>query len=478
MAVIGINSIGCYVPYYYMNRKTIAQAWGTKGKIGSNSMANVDEDSITMSVEAASECLRFQSKETIDALFFASVTGPYAEKSHATLVSTALDLGGSIFVSDFGASMRSAASALRAGYGEVLSGASNNVLITASDVRNGYPKSSQEEFFGDAAAAVSVGRDDVIATIDCFLSVQNEIHDMWRNRGDVYVRTAEGRFAAEEGYEKPVGEAVDAIRKKTGLEARDFDKVVLTSPGAGESAKMARKLGIKPERLQDNFVSSIGVTGVPQAFLMLSDALERSHPGERILMIVHGGGADAFVFTVTENVRKIKNGNSIAKYLERRREFNEYGRFLSFRRVLEAVPGEPYKIPPSTSRTWREQETFLKLLGSECKKCGTTMFPMNRVCGNCGSLDDFSKIENREKIAKLFTCSVDYLAGRSDDPIVVQAVVEDTRGTRFYMNMTDFAEEEITIGMDLEFTFRKIHDLGDFPNYFWKVRPVRRKKAL
>ena len=106
------------------------------------------------------------------------------------------------------------------------------------------------------------------------------------------------------------------------------------------------------------------------------------------------------------------------------------------------------------------------------------MFPINRVCGNCGAVDDFIKVKNVEKITKLYTYSVDYLAGRSDDPIVIQAVMEDEQGTRFYMNMTDFAEEELAIGMELEFTFRKIHDLGDFPNYFWKVRPVRRKKAM
>lgn len=478
MSVIGINSIGCYVPYYCMARKVFAQAWDSKRRNGCNSMANVDEDSITMSVEAAAECFRFQSKDKVDALFFASTTGPYSEKSHATLVSTALDLNKTIFASDFGASMRSATNALRAGYSEVLSGASSTVLITAADMRNGYPKSSQEEFFGDAAAAVSIGKDDVIATIDCCLSIQNEIHDMWRNRGDVYVRSAEGRFATEEGYGKPVKEAISAVREKTGLDVCNFNKVVLTSPGAVESVKMAKKLGIKPEQMQENFISSIGVTGAPQPLLMLVDALEHAKPGDKILMIAHGSGADAFVFTVMEDVRKIENANSIGKYLERRREFKEYGRFLSFRKIIEAVPGEPYKIPPSTSRTWREQETYLKLLGSECKACGTGMFPINRVCGNCGAVDDFIKVKNVEKITKLYTYSVDYLAGRSDDPIVIQAVMEDEQGTRFYMNMTDFAEEELAIGMELEFTFRKIHDLGDFPNYFWKVRPVRRKKAM
>lgn len=42
------------------------------------------------------------------------------------------------------------------------------------------------------------------------------------------------------------------------------------------------------------------------------------------------------------------------------------------------------------------------------------------------------------------------------------------------MLITDFREEDIRVGMKLEFTFRKMHNLGDFVNYYWKMRPVRR----
>lgn len=460
-----------------MDRKTIAESWGGKGLKGSRSVASVDEDSVTMSVEAALECFRYKGRNEIDGVYFASTTAPYAEKSHATLISTVCDLRKDIFTADFNSSMRSATSALKAGYSEVLSGNSNEVLVTSADIRNAYPKSLQEQVFGDGAAAVTVGNKDVLATIDYVFSCQNEIHDMWRNQDDLYVRNAEARFAADEGYNQSVLYAFHKIVEKAELSVTDIKKVILTTPGMKENVKIAKKLGLREDQVQDTFTSTIGVLGVAQPLLMLVDALEQAEPGDKLVLVAYGNGADAFVLTVTDNIKKIKDANSLKKYLDNRAVFTDYGRFLSFRGIIEAVPGEDYKIPASTAQSWREQETYLKLYGGKCTECGTHMFPANRVCVQCGTVDQFEKVNKTEVFTKLFTYSIDNLAGRSDDPVIVQAITEDADKTRYYLNMTDFNKDQIAIDMDLEFTFRKIHNLGDFVNYYWKVRPIRRKRA-
>jgi hydroxymethylglutaryl-CoA synthase len=477
MSGVGITSIGAYIPYYFMNRNSISEAWGVRGIKGVRSIASVDEDSVTMSVEAALECFRYRERNEIESLFFASTTAPYSEKSHATLVSTVCDLKNDIFVADFNSSLRSATSALKAGYSEVLSGNSKEVLVTSADNRNAYPKSQQEQLFGDGAAAVTVGNKEVLATIDHVFSCQNEIHDMWRNRDDLYVRNAEARFAIDEGYNQSVAYAFNKILEKANLAVTDLNKVILTTPGMKENIKIAKKMGLMDDQIQDNFVANVGVLGAAQPLVMLVDALEHAQPGDKLLLIAYGNGADAFLLTVTEHIKKITQANSVRKYLDNRIEFKDYGRFLSFRGILEAVPGEDYKIPASTAQTWREQETYLKLYASKCKQCETQMFPINRVCIKCGSKDEFEKVNKSEEITKLFTYSIDNLAGRSDDPVIVQAISEDTDGTRIYLNMTDFNREKIDIGMDLEFTFRKIHNLGNFVNYYWKVRPIRRKRV-
>lgn len=102
------------------------------------------------------------------------------------------------------------------------------------------------------------------------------------------------------------------------------------------------------------------------------------------------------------------------------------------------------------------------------------MFPINRICYSCHSKDEFEEIRLYDREFRLFTYSIDRLAGRSDDPVIGQAVAEDREGTRIYLLITDFQESDIVIGMPLEASFRKMHELGDFVNYYWKFRLVRK----
>lgn len=472
---LGITSLGAYLPYYYLEASTLGAAWGTRGR-GKKAIGNSDEDSVTMAVEAAMDTFRYVDREKIDGLHFVSTTLPYAEKSHATLISTVLDLQENIFTADFTSSLRSATSALRSAYTEVKAGQSDQVLVVASDTRNGYPKSAQEQTLSDGAAAVTVGNENVLATIDAFSTVQNEIVDLWRNSDDKYLRNAEGRFAFEMGYVASIKKVYENVLEETGLSIDDFESIVLVSTDAGSHVKAARRaLGLPTEKIVNANLTETGVLGTSQSLFHLIDAIEKAEAGDRILLLNYGNGADAVVFTVTEEKDQIIKESSIEKYLSNRQEFKEYGRFLSFRGIIEADPGEDYKIPGSTSQTWREQETYLKLYASRCNDCGETIFPQARICNNCKELDNFTKVNKSEETTKLFTYSIDNLAGRSDDPVIVQAVSEDKEGTRFYLNMTDFEKDKVSVDMELEFSFRKIHDLADFPNYYWKVRPLRRK---
>ena len=74
----GILSFGGYVPRIRLNRQSIADAnsWfnpGLKGLAkGERSMANWDEDSVTMAVEAARDCLKGFDRGNLAALYMAS----------------------------------------------------------------------------------------------------------------------------------------------------------------------------------------------------------------------------------------------------------------------------------------------------------------------------------------------------------------------------------------------------------------------
>ena len=53
------------------------------------------------------------------------------------------------------------------------------------------------------------------------------------------------------------------------------------------------------------------------------------------------------------------------------------------------------------------------------------------------------------------------------------ASVIDVEGARLYLQMTDVNPKEVKLDLPVEFTFRKMHEAGGTPNYYWKCTPVR-----
>lgn len=471
---IGITGMGVYIPYYYIKRETIAKQWDSKGAKGERSLCNADEDSVTMAAEAAVNCLRGMEREQIDGLFFASTTAPYSEKSHASILAKVCDLSDSVEIADFLASTRAGMSAVRAAYSAVKSGMCRNVLVTSADQRNGYPKSQLEQMFGDAGAAVMIGSDNVIASVEACESVNVEIHDAWRNIKDDYVRTGESRFVKSKGYSYALTSALCRLMKTQGITPDDVTKVILPTSNFKEYMGVAKAVGFNLEKIQDPLMMHVGDCGTAQPILLLAAALDEAREGDILLWAAYGSGAEVMLLKVTENIKTLKNKGMLQMYMDSRRELTGYSRFLSFRGLMEPEPGEPYKISPSGSNYWRDQNCILSLHGSRCKKCGQIMFPINRICYSCHSKDEYEEIRLYERGFKLFTYSIDRLAGRSDDPTIGQAVAEDEDGTRMYLLMTDFQEADVKVGMPLELSFRKMHNLGDFVNYYWKFRPIRR----
>lgn len=475
MKKAGIISIGAYVPYYYLPRSVIAQAWGAKGGKGKRSIISYDEDSVTLAYEAAEDCFRFIDRRKTDALLFASTTAPYAEKSHSGLVSHALNLGKNVFTADFAQCTKSATAALRLAVCSCMAGTFQQIIVTAADCRDAYPKTVQEQMFGDASGAVAVGVENVIATVDEFATTTNEITDIWRNASDPYVSRAEDRFVTNHGYLTEMTDAVNELLTKADLSADDVNKYIFTTSNMKDHLTLAKRLKLPVDKIQDPYMTEVGYTGTAQPLFLLAAALEQALPGEKIVLASYGNGADAFLFTVTEEIEKVKK-NGIQKYLNSRKPIDEYARFLSFRGLLQADPGQPYQIKSSTAAEWRNQDTYIHCLGSRCNKCGASIFPVNRVCSCCGAVDDYSTFRVADRTAAIFTYTLDNYAGRSDFPLVGQIVAEDEDGARYYMNTTDFVREDIKIGEKLEFTFRKVHNLAGFVNYYWKMRPLRRKE--
>lgn len=473
----GITSYGAYIPLWRLSRDVIAAGWGRASLGGERSVANNDEDTVTMAVEAVLDCLGDMDRSIVDGLYFASTTAPFKEKQCAALVAAAADLRTDIITMDFGNSLRAGTAALRAALDAVNSGSAENVVVVASDCRLAYPRSDYEQNFGDGAAALLVSRGgNLIATVEASYSISNDMYDVWRLDKDIFVQSWEDRFIIEHGYLENMSKAVSGLMKRQNLKAESVSKAVFYAPNLRAQQTLARQIGLDVKtQLQDLLMNNLGVCGSAHALIMLAAAFEEAKGGETFLLASYGDGSDAFLIKVTEAVEKTKGKRRGVKgFLGSKRSLPSYERYLSYRGLVEPQPGEPFRLFPSSSASWRERNWAIRFHGSRCKNCGLVTFPIQRVCYGCHSKDNYEEVRLSDKKGTVYTFSLDALAGRSDDPMVPHIVIESELGkTRIYSIMTDCDPSEIKIGMSVEMTFRRMYEGAGMYNYFWKCRPVR-----
>ncbi|TMA37308.1 MAG: hydroxymethylglutaryl-CoA synthase family protein, partial [Deltaproteobacteria bacterium] len=215
--MVGITRIATYVPRRRLDRAVVGQTWGTRVAPGRRSVAGLDEDPLTMAVDAVLACLDDADPAGFDALYFASTSSPYLEKQVASVVATATDLPRATAVADFCGSVRAGVAALRTALDGVRGGSLRDALVAAADARLAEPESELEPLLGDGAAAVAVGRDGVIAELISSASVAEEFTYFWRTDEQRTVQVAEPRFGASYGYARDVAEAVTAALRKAEL---------------------------------------------------------------------------------------------------------------------------------------------------------------------------------------------------------------------------------------------------------------------
>jgi 3-hydroxy-3-methylglutaryl CoA synthase len=436
-------------------------------------VANFDEDSITMAVEAAMDCLKGIDSNSIDALYFASTTAPYKEKQSAAVVAAALDLRRNIFTTDFANSLRSGTNALRAAIDAIKAGSAKNVLIVAADCRLGVPGSEFEQVFGDGAAALVVS-DNGIADIDGTYTHTDEIIDLWRAEGQNFVKSWEDRFVITQGYMANVKEAVGAALKQFNTTPNDYAKVVLYASDNRRHQEMTRSLKLDPKsQLQNPMFDTVGNTGCAFTLMMLTGALEEANAGDKLLVINYGDGCDVFSLQVKDKLPDNTGRRGIKGYLPSKRLISNYEKYIRLRRLMEVEIGR--RRPPMVSSAailHRDRKMVLGLHASKCKVCSRLFFPPQRVCTYCQAKDQYEEVRLAEMRGKLYTFCKDHLA-QSIDPPVITSIVNLNGGVRFYGQMTDRDPDKIEVDMPMELTFRKMQEAEGFNSYFWKCRPIR-----
>lgn len=474
---IGIISAATYLPAMRLRREAIVAAigWAAPGlkalAKGERSVANWDEDSITMAVEAARDCLSLSNNSAIGRLMLASSTLPFSDRSNSGLVKAALNLPDGLSNNDFTGSRRAATTALL----NMLSmNNGDNALLIASDCREAKPGSNQEMLYGHGAAALLLGRDDPIAIPVGGATIHSDLVDQYRKRDSRYDYVLEERWARSEGHLRIIPDAIACALKDAGMQGSDINHLVL--PGSASIAKsIAAKSGLEGVALVDSLTSSIGDCGVPHPLLMLTQVLQYAKPGEHILLIGFGQGADVLILKVTDSIIRYQESSKSKVTNQQGRKTDNYLRYLVIRKQLNLDYGMRAERDNRTalSAYYRNRETVTGFNGGRCSKCGTLQFPKTQACVSCREFNTQESESFSGLTGSVKSFTEDWLAYTPSPPLIYGNITFQD-GANVMMEMTDVEAGDLSVGTAVRMAFRikDIDERRDFQRYFWKAVPV------
>jgi hydroxymethylglutaryl-CoA synthase len=453
-----ILGYGTYLPRYRIPREEIARAWGGKGR-GENAVAWVNEDIITMAIEAAHNALTHSGvrPDEIGAIYLGTESSPFIELSTIGVIGAALGLRPDIDVVDFGASTRAATAALKTATDAVCAGRIHKALVIGSDSRQPSPGGELEQGFGAGAAALVIGEGPGVAQIYGSFTYATSFRDTWRATSEPHVRLFEPRYSREYGYVKHVTEAVQGLLSEMGATIPDYHHLVLYQPDERASRGVARSLGATPAQVEAaDLFPQVGDAGAALVFLSLAAVLDVAGEGERVLACSYGSGAsDAFAFTVTGK------GKAAAMTLDaylKSKDYLDYTTLLKLRGLLKD-PSPPAKmgLPPMSPLISREMSELLRPLGAKCRRCGYVNFPPSerRICIRCGDTSFDTVLLPRRGQIHTFCINFYLPAGFDESPLpVIIADLED--GTRHRALGTEMKTEDVKVDREVELVVRRL----------------------
>jgi hydroxymethylglutaryl-CoA synthase len=341
---VGILSYGIWIPRHRITSEEIARVWGKDGKamaaglgVMSKSVPTVDEDVVTMSVEAAEMAMRRCRfpREDVGAVYVGSESHPYAVKPTATVVAEAIGATPDLTAADFEFACKAGTAAIQTSMGLVTSEMAKGAFAIGADTSQGAPGDALEYSASAGAAAFLIGSGDgVIARIDKTLSYTTDTPDFWRREGQRYPSHG-GRFTGVPAYFKHVVTCGQKLMEAMGTTSEDYDHVVLHQPNGKFPLRAAKQLGFPPEKVEVGLLTPrIGNTYSGASMLGLAAVLDVAEPGNRVLVVSYGSGAgsDAFDITVTDAISNyVREGDDLVETRIAYSKFIDYATYAKFR---------------------------------------------------------------------------------------------------------------------------------------------------
>jgi hydroxymethylglutaryl-CoA synthase len=343
----GIVGYGAYVPRYRIKVTEIAKVWGGDGERTSKglnviekSVPGLDEDVVTISVEAARLAIRHARIDPryIEAVYVGSESHPYAVKPSATIVAEAVEATPDMMAADFEFACKAGTAAIQTCMGLVKSKMIRYGLAIGADTSQGRPGDALEYTASAGGAAYIIGEDKTIAEIKDTYSFTTDTPDFWRREGQDFPRHG-SRFTGEPAYFKHVSSAAKRMMERNKMEPKDFKYAVFHQPNGKFPVLVAAQLGFKKEQVEAGLMTPmIGNTYSGATPIGLSAVLDIAQPGDMILATSYGSGAgsDSFIIEVTDRITNNRNPNPIREQIKHK-EYVDYSIYAKFKSKIKGV---------------------------------------------------------------------------------------------------------------------------------------------
>ena len=340
---VGIVGYGAYVPRYRLPAKEVARIWAGGRESGlpikEKSVPGLDEDVVTMSLEAVRNALKRAevNPDEIRAVWIGSESHPYAVKPTSTIVAEAIGVTPNTQAADLEFACKAGTEAMVMAMGLVGSKMARYAIAAGLDTAQGKPGDALEYTAAAGGAAFVIGpAEESLAIINVSYSHVTDTPDFWRREYQRYPEHGH-RFTGEPAYFKHISSAGKSLMEAMGTKASEYNWAVFHQPNTKFPQRVASLLGFTPEQTKPGLLSPvIGNVYAGAAIIGLTAILDIAKPGDRIFMVSFGSGAgsDAFDITVTDKLLDRRDkALKTQDYIARRTEI-DYATYARIRGII------------------------------------------------------------------------------------------------------------------------------------------------
>lgn len=476
-----ITGYGVYIPRYRVPYVEFERAWqnkelilktGPRLGIQAKAVTRLDEDAVTMAVEAAHNAMKAAAIEPnqVGAIIVASGSSPYRGKSISSIVARALGFPASVISLDINEGAKSGTTSLIVGKSMIDAGTANACLVIASDCLRTEPGSQLEPTMGAGSAAFVLEAQPGVASIRCSANYTNESYDFWGYPEEIFMQYDPDMYTNH--YIRAVAGASDKLIQMSGSSASDYPHAIFQQPNGKLPIRTARQLGFSQEQLTPGLiVSKIGDTLSASCLLALAHVLDQATEGDRILLASYGSGcSDALEILVAGDARPSPSP-SVMDYIDNGIEIT-YVDYLRNQRLLPKG-AEVLESIPTTTEILHLNSVHYRPSSWVCAGCGFSITTEQKICPQCKGRQWHHRVSQEAQgtihaVSEITNAPGPFGKENQNERYVVAMVDVDNHG-RITAQCTDFDGVQLKIGVKVETVFRKYRS-QPAPIYGYKFR--------